>query len=173
MNQIVDTLNKQESLQDETKAQPSGAGPVVVAVELSESSKAALRWACGYAEAVGAPLEILHVVHDPGDSPGTYSPDGNDLLEPMADVAKRRLDEFLDRVGRETPGNAGLGTARRLCVVGVPTSRIMEVACAHGARLIVLGSRRRNGFGRLVHGSAAVHIARHAGIPVTIVKADG
>ena len=91
MNQIVDTLDKQESLQDETKAQPSGAGPVVVAVELSESSKAALRWACGYAEAVGAPLEILHVVHDPGDSPGTYSPDGNDLLEPMADVAMCHL----------------------------------------------------------------------------------
>ena len=173
MNQIVDTLDRQDSLQDETKADPSGAAPVLVAVELSESSEAALFWACGYAEAVGAPLEILHVIHDPADSPGTYSPNGGDVLEPMADVAKRRLDKFLDRVSGEDPEFSGLGGARRLCVAGLPATRILDVARAHGARLIVLGSQQRNGLGRLVHGSTAVHIARHAGIPVTIVKADG
>ncbi len=173
MNQIVDTLDRQESLRDETTAEPSDAAPVLVAVDLSESSEAALFWAYGYAEAVEAPLEILHVIHDPADSPGTYSPDGGDLLEPMADVAKRRLDEFLDRVGRESSGYPGLGGARRHCVAGLPASRILDVARAHGARLIVLGSQQRNGLGRLVHGSTAVHIARHAGIPVTIEKAEG
>jgi len=173
MNQIVDPLARQDSSQDETGALRSGAAPVLVAVELSKGSEAALRWACSYAEAVGASLEILHVVHDPADSPGTYKPDGGDPLEPMADVAARRLDEFLDRVGRENPQLLGLGTAKRLCVEGLPASKILDVARARGARLLVLGSRRRNGLGRLVHGSTAVQIARDAGLPVTIVKADG
>ncbi len=173
MNQIVDTLDKQDSLKDETIAELSAAAPIMVAVDFSDSSEAALRWAYGYAEAVKSPLEILHVIHDPADSPGTYSPNGGDVLEPMADVAKRRLDKFLDRVSGEDPEFSGLGGARRLCVAGLPATRILDVARAHGARLIVLGSQQRNGLGRLVHGSTAVHIARHAGIPVTIVKADG
>lgn len=173
MNQIVDTLTKQDSLQDETKAQRSGAAPVLVAVELSNGSEAALRWACSYAEAIGAPLEILHVVHDPADSPGTYRSNGGDPLEPIADVAERRFGEFLDRIGYENPQLPGLGTARRLCVEGLPAPKILDVARAHGPRLLVLGSRRRNGLGRLVHGSTAIQIARDAGLPVTIVKSDG
>ena len=173
MNQIVDTLARQSCTQKETDVQRSGPAPVLVAVELSKDSEAALHWASSYAESVGAPLEILHVVHDPADSPGTYRPDGGDPLEPMADVAKRRLEEILDRVGSEIPEVPGLATAKRICVEGLPVQKILDVARAHGARLLVLGGRRRSGLGRLVHGSTAVQIAREAGFPVTIVKANG
>ncbi len=173
MNQIVDTLARQSCSQKEIDVQQSGAAPVLVAVELSKGSEAALHWAGSYAESVGAPLEILHVVHDPADSPGTYRPDGGDPLEPMADVAKRRLEEFLDRVGSEIPELPGLDTAKLRCVEGLPPTKILDVAQAIGARLLVLGGRRRNGLARLVHGSTAVQIAREAGIPVTIVKAKG
>ncbi len=173
MNQIVDTLAKQDRLQDKTEAQWGGAAPVLVAVELSIGSEAALRWACSYAEAVGAPLEILHVVHDHADSPGTYKPDVGDPLEPMADVASRRLDEFLKRVGRESPELPGLATAKRLCIEGLPAQKILDVARVHGARLLVVGGRCRNSLERLMHGSTAIQIARDAGLPVTVVKADG
>ncbi len=173
MNQIVDTLARQDSSDDETRARRSGAAPVLVAVEFSNGSEAALRWACGYAKAVGAPLEVLHVIHDPADSPGTYKPDDGDPLEPIADVATRRLVAFMDRVGRQDPQLSGLGAAKPLCVEGLPAPKILEVARARGARLLVLGGRRRNGLGRLVHGSATARIARDAELPVTIVKADG
>ena len=61
-------------------ATPSPA-PVLVAVDLSPDSEAALIWAYGYAKRIVAPLEILHVVHDPADSPGTYKPNNGDLLD--------------------------------------------------------------------------------------------
>ncbi|MDJ0943278.1 MAG: universal stress protein [Kiloniellales bacterium] len=169
MNQIVDTLVRPDRVRDEATT----PAPVLVAVEFSKSSEAALRWACDHAEAVGAPLEILHVIHDPADSPGSYKPDVGDPLEPIADVAERRLAQYLDSFGRDNARLSGLAGAKRLCVEGLPAAKILDVARAHNACLLVLGSRPRNGLGRLVHGSTAVQIAREAALPVTIVKSDG
>lgn len=143
--------------------------PVLVAVDLSEHSEAALLWACRFAEAIGAPLEILHVIHDPSDAPGTYRPENGDLLEPMADVAHAKLAEFLDRVGRVHADLPRLETARRVCLPGLPAATILRVAEAHGARHLVLGSPHRNGLGRIIHGSVAHQVAGHAQLPVTIV----
>ena len=145
---------------------------VLVAVDFSPDSEAALLWAWSYAEAVGAPIEILHVVHDPADSPGTYKPDGEDPLEPMFDVAQRKLAQFLEQFSRSNPKLSGLEAAKQLCVRGLPAQRILNVAKARGAGLLVLGSRRRNGVGRLLHGSTAGQVARQADLPVTIVKAE-
>ncbi len=146
--------------------------PVLVAVDFSPDAEAALAWACDYADKIGAPLEVLHVVHDPADAPGTYRPDNGDPLEPMADVAKRKLTGFLDRVGQDNPDLLGLGSAKTHCVQGLPAATILYVAKAHGARLLVLGSRHRKGLGRLLHGSTANLVAGRAPLPVTIVKAD-
>ena len=46
--------------------------PVLVAVDFSPTSKAALAWAADAARDQGASLLVLHVVHDPADAPGTY-----------------------------------------------------------------------------------------------------
>ena len=153
-------------------AETASEDPVLVAIDFSPDSEAALIWACDYAGRIGAPVEILHVIHDPADSPGTYKPDNGDPLEPMAEVAQRKLTGFLERVGDDNPGLSGLETAKTLCRLGLPASTILEVAQAHGARHLVLGGRRRNGFRRLVHGSTAGEVARHAELPVTIVKVD-
>ena len=153
------------------KAAASGT-PVLVAVDFSSESEAAVTWARTYADAVGAPLEVLHVVHDPADSPGSYRAAENDLLEPMADVAERRLAGFLEQMAREAPDLSGLEEARRICVEGLPVAKILEVAQARSARLLVLGSRRRNGLDRLMHSSTAAQVVRRTELPVTIVKAD-
>lgn len=152
------------------KAAPSSEGPVLVAVDFSPEAAAALTWACDYAVRIGAPLEILHVVHDPGDSPGAYKPDGEDLLVPMADVAKHKLDRFIEEVGRERPHLQGLGDAKSLCIEGLPASTILDIARAHRVRLLVLGGRRRNGLAHIMHISTAQQVAGRAELPVTIVK---
>ena len=144
--------------------------PVLVAVDFSDEAAAALIWACDYAQRIGAPLEILHVIHDPADSPGAYRPDGNDLLEPMADVATRKLDQFVDEVGRTNSSLRKLRDAELLCVEGLPAPTILEVARAHRVGLLVLGSQHRKGFARLVHASTAQQVAGRATVPVTIVK---
>ena len=172
MNQIVDTLAREGASLDKSALRQSGPAAVLVAVDFSNGSEAALRWAYDYARAIGAPLEILHVIHDPAESPGSYKSDDADPLEPMADIAARRLVEFVGRVARHDPQITGLEAAGRICIEGLPASKILEVAQARAARLLVLGGRRRNGLDRLVHGSTAAHVLRKARLPVTIVKAD-
>ena len=47
--------------------------PVLVPVDFSPHSEAALLHAVGVAGCMEQPLVVLHVVHDPGDMPGYYS----------------------------------------------------------------------------------------------------
>ena len=143
--------------------------PVLVAVDFSKESEAALAWACSYAETIGALLQVLHVIHDPADSPGTYKPENGDLLEPMADVAHTKLAEFLDRVGRDRPDLPGLRNAKTICLPGLPASTILQVAEAQGAQHLVLGRRHRNGLARILRGSVANQGAGDAQLPVTVV----
>ena len=46
--------------------------PVVIAIDFSDDSKAALEWGMEEAAFRNAPATILHVIHDPGDAPGYY-----------------------------------------------------------------------------------------------------
>lgn len=146
--------------------------PVLVAVDLSEESKAALIWGCDYAARIGAPLEILHVIHDPADAPGRYRADNGDPLEPMTEVAERKLAVLLDRVDSGHPDQPSLGAARTYCMSGLPAATILQVAEANGACHLVLGGRRRNGLARLLHGSTAGQVTGQARVPVTVVRAD-
>ena len=146
--------------------------PVLVAIDFSQEAEAALIWACDYAERIGAPLEVLHVVHDPADAPGTYKPDSDDPLEPIVEVARRRLADFLERIGDENPHRPALETASFSCTPGLPASTIVQVAQAHGAQHLVLGGPQRGALGRLLHGSTAQKVAGLAHLPVTIVKAE-
>ena len=47
---------------------------VLVAIDFSEDSKAALLWACDFAECSSVPLILLHVVHDLASNPGFLPP---------------------------------------------------------------------------------------------------
>lgn len=143
--------------------------PVLVAVDMSKQSEVALLWACSYAEAIGAPLEVLHVIHDPTDAPGTYRAEIGDPLVPMADVAQSKLSAFLERIGRARPDLLRLKSAKTLCLPGLPAATILQVAEAHGAQHLVLGSPHRNGLARALHGSIANQVAGQAQLPVTIV----
>lgn len=147
-------------------------GPVLVAVDFSPESETALIWASDYAERIGAPLDVLHVVHDPADAPGTYKPDSGDPLEPIVEVARRRMAGFLERIGGEHPDRTVLESASSTCTPGLPAPTIVQVAEAHGAQHLVLGGSERGVLDRLLHGSTAQKVAGLAHIPVTIVKLE-
>ncbi len=55
-------------------------------------------------------------------------------------------------------------------MVGLPITRILEVAEEIGAQLIVMGSHGRTGLPHLLLGSKAEKVAQLSPIPVTIVK---
>jgi len=89
----------------------------------------------------------------------------------MVDVATELLDKFLEKIKTQHPGLDSLKDAERRLVQGIPAARILEVAQATGARLIVMGSRGRTGLPHLLLGSKAERVVQMSPIPVTIVKA--
>ncbi len=158
---------------EETSGASEMAHPVLVAVDFTPDSEAALVWGCEYAGKIGAPLKVLHVVHDPADAPGHYLKDGKDLLQPMEDAAAEMMKTLLAKVGDARPDLAGLAEAEPILVKGIPYTRILEVAKKESAQLIVMGSRGLTGLPHLMLGSKAERVVQLSPIPVTIVKANG
>ena len=147
-------------------------GPVLVAVDFSIDSEAALIWACRYASLSNAGLLVLHVVHDPGEAPGYYRRGQEDALRPMEDVAKEMLEEFLEKARTDHPEVAAVEEMKTRLVRGIPASRILEAADSVDARQIVMGSRGRTGLPHLLLGSKAERVVQLSPVPVTIVKAE-
>lgn len=145
--------------------------PILVAVDFSAHSEAALCWAADAAERYGAPLVVLHVVHDPESAPGYYEPaaDGRHLRQ-LEEAAEDFLDNFLERM-RIHPAVARVRRLRERLVTGLPATRILEVAAEEHARMIVMGSQGRTGLDHILLGSKAERVVQLSPIPVTIVKA--
>lgn len=151
----------------------SRQGPILVAVDFSDYSRAALTWACEVATALGAPIVLVHVVHDPAEAPGYYRHDKKDAMRPMEDVAEKMMRKFLKEMNHANPRNKSLKNLETQMVTGLPVMRILKAADKMNARMIVMGSQGRTGLAHLLVGSKAEQVVRMAKIPVTIVKMPG
>ena len=145
---------------------------VLVAIDFSEDSKAALLWACNYAECNSIPLILLHVVHDLASHPGFYHPEKSDHLEPMQEVAESMMAEFLGRLKIEHPELCSVDEANLRFVPGLPQTRIVEVAGLLNICLIVIGSRGLTGPSDKRLGSVAKRVVELSTIPVVVIKSE-
>lgn len=148
--------------------------PILVPVDFSSCSEAAMLFAAHFASCVQAPLLVLHVVHEPGNEPGFYKSNGHGgvgLRRPMEDVAGDMLAAFIEEVSGYVAAPRVLATVQKRLVTGLPAVRIQEVAVQEDAALIVMGTHGRTGLSRLKVGSVATVVAQHSCVPVTIVKA--
>jgi nucleotide-binding universal stress UspA family protein len=146
------------------------SGPVLVAVDFSDDSRAALIWAAEYAGTSGAELLVLHVVHDRAAKPGFYRRKGDKRIRPMVEVSKEQMTEFLKASTKARRDLKALRTADTKIVSGLPAGRIVEVAEKVRAPLIVIGSQGRTGLPLILVGSVAERVAQLAAVPVVIVK---
>jgi nucleotide-binding universal stress UspA family protein len=145
-------------------------GPILVAVDISWDSRAALLWACEHAPIVHVPVTVLHVLHDPTEAPGKYSRRGSSPLTPMADTAEKMLSEFMAEVRENHPELTHLAEARTEVVNGLPARAIVDEAVRLNVSSIVVGSRGHTGVPGLMYGSTALKVVRLSPIPVTVVK---
>ncbi len=145
--------------------------PIIVAVDFSDDSRAALIWALEAAEKFSSPLIVLHVVHDPGEAPGYYRKDEKDLLRPMEEVAEKMMRKFIKKVRSSGVSKKSFRNLRTKLVKGVPVTRIIEFSEKADAAMIVMGSQGRTGLSRLMLGSKAEQVVRLSPVPVTIIKA--
>ena len=146
--------------------------PIVIAIDFSDDSKAALQWGMEEAALRNAPATILHVVHDPGDAPGYYHKKQKKYMMPLTEAAELIFDEFIDECRTEIPALIMDGRrVRRKLAKGIPVRRILEFAEKCDARMIVMGSRGQTGIKHLLVGSKAEQVVQLSPIPVMIVKA--
>ena len=143
-------------------AKPS-QGWIVVGIDGSEASEAALRWAAIEARRRGVGLQVVLCWSLPTLPWGPYQPplSGQEFEAEAHTVAELEVDKVLgaDR------GSLDL----EICVVEGPASlRLLEWDRA--ADMIVVGSRGRGGFAGLLLGSVSQHLAEHARCPVVIMR---
>lgn len=146
--------------------------PILVPTDFSANSVPALVWAADAAHHLKAPLVVLHVVHDPASAPGYYHKGGKKGLRRMEETAAEMMEKFLERLRGKHPGHQALQDAESKLVIGLPVTRILEVAEQLDAQLMVVGSHGRTGLPHLLLGSKAERLARLSPIPVTVVKAE-
>ncbi len=149
----------------------SGGKTILVPVDFSGHSQAALIQACEFARVMRTSLTVLHVVHDPGEMPGYYAK----LIKKkrsmrMQDVAAEAFQEFVAATIDKNSECAVLKEAELLMVIGLPVSRILEVVTELEPLMVVMGSQGRTGLRHLVIGSKAAQIVQLCPVPVTIVK---
>lgn len=148
---------------------------IVVAVDGTEPSLAAVRWAAREARDSDRPLRILHILDwnwAPGrfdysgqrfDAPARYGVDGERF-----DTARRMADGITGRAAAEAREVAPGITVDTDVIIGNPAGQL--VVSSEQADLMVLGSRGRGGFASLALGSVSQRVAAHAHCPVAVIR---
>jgi nucleotide-binding universal stress UspA family protein len=151
-----------------TRAAPLQLRTILVPTDFSGCANYALPYAASIARATGAAIVCVHVVEPIVPAVG-YS----GLAEPMpiADIS----EQLEDSAERELPQLAGCDEfdgleVEEVIVHGDPAAEIVRVAGERQVDLIVVSSHGRTGLGRIIFGSTAEAVVRHAICPVLVVK---
>ena len=133
---------------------------ILVPTDFSAYSQAALRCAVSLAHSRdGAAITLLYV--DPGVVPLYDEKLG--ILEPNRMMAMMKLRIAERVVDVDVPVDERVE-------YGEPSDKIIEVAAAQKANLIVMGTHGRSGLERLLMGSVAEAVLRDAPCPVLFIK---
>lgn len=144
---------------------------ILVPVDFSAHSEAALVFAGELADMTSANLMVLHVVHDPGEMPGYYSKlVKKKRVGRIQDIAKEVFDDFIKQFIADHPTLKAITKAENLMVIGLPVTRILQVVDKVNPFMVVMGSQGRTGLKHLFIGSKAEQIVQLCPVPVTIVK---
>jgi nucleotide-binding universal stress UspA family protein len=135
---------------------------VVVATDFSPASEKALRHAVAIARHYGSKLYIAHVVSALGFT--MVGPDASAMASDLAERELRELEQQLMIRG------ALAGLAHEVIVREGEVWEEMEKVVAQGSvDMVVIGTHSRTGIAKLVLGSVAERIFRHASCPVLTV----
>lgn len=135
---------------------------IVVGVDGSDRSKAALRWAIRQAKLTGSSVDAVIAWH----YPSTYGMAAVGSGFDFEGDAKNALAETVSQVC----GNDHEVRVRSLVTEG-PAAGVL-LRAASGADLLVVGSRGHGELGSALLGSVSLHCVLHAHCPVLVVR-DG
>ena len=136
--------------------------PVVVGVDGSPESRAAVDFAAWEAERRRVPLRLVHGYQPPA----MYGPSvaiAYDAATPLA-YARSMVKAEVERIRQEHP-ELTVATAG---TISDPARALIEES--GNASLVVVGSRGRSSFYSLLLGSVSARVAAHAKVPVVVIR---
>ncbi|HLF41790.1 MAG TPA: universal stress protein [Acidimicrobiia bacterium] len=137
-------------------------GRIVVGVDGSEASLAALAWAVEEARLRDATLDLVHAW-----TPFRFEPTGESLPVPEEELLEQSRVLLEDALARSGAREAGVD-ARCQAVVDGAAHALLEAA--EGAELLVVGARGLGGFKSLLLGSVSQQVLQHAPCPVAVIR---
>jgi len=137
---------------------------IVVGVDGSEASMAALRWATEQARALHAEVVAVHAWEPTGPGFAPYAPAS---ARPTSAEQRDRAAELLASTVREVFGSRIDRVVRVVLVEGPPAQMLLRQA--HGALLLALGRKAHGQYGLPAIGAVGRECLRHATIPVVAV----
>ena len=143
-------------------AQAYGGGRIVVGVDGSEPSLAALAWAVRQAELTGAAVDAVTAWQIPVNYGYGYTM--TIAVPDLENAAAKISEEAIAEAASRTPG-----VEIRSVVVQENAARAL-LDTAKGADLLVVGSRGHAGFTEALLGSVSQHCVHHAECPVVVVR---
>jgi len=142
---------------------------ILVPIDGSPTSDRALAEAGQLALLTGAQVRLLHIVDPVAHASGFERPEI--YRQEVQPQARRAGDDLLER-SRATL--AGQGIAVETLLLESRGASVARLVVGHAgewnASVIVLGTQGRHGLERMLMGSDAEQIARHAAVPVLLVR---
>ncbi len=142
---------------------------ILVAVDLSEISVKAMKFAIDLAGRLEVTLDVVHILPLSSiDLPAEGSAEFNrGLIDKELEKTRSKLDAYVKDLSGES------NTINQHVSLGEPVEEINKIAQASNPDMIVVGTHGRTGLSHLIMGSVAESIVRNATIPVVCVRHQG
>ena len=149
--------------QGQPPIEPRAIPRIVVGVDGSDASTAALDWAVCEARLRRAQLDVVHAWHTTFAGASPYLAVDPTYFEDPARTALDGIVSTIDQTGLAHP-------VRPRLLSGSAASAIL--GAAHDADLVVMGTRGLGGFASLLVGAATTQVVHHAECPVVVIPAS-
>lgn len=162
---VVEVGRKDEQILAEAAVPlPFPVEKILVPLDFSACSKKALQYAVPFARQFGATLALLHVVQITYPA-GEFTPPDTPALElELRDSSQKQLEALVEKEIQ------GAVPTRTLVRTGPAAEEIVAIAKEEAVDLIILSTHGHTGFKRVLLGSTAEHVVRHAPCPVLTVR---
>lgn len=153
-----------ERNQREVKRHSLNLKRILAPTDLSPQARKSVEYAVALAEHFNAQLTLLNVYSIPtmGDDAWVFGR----LADAYREEAQNALDAFCEEIRSEYP------KTDNVLRCGVPAEEIVSAAEEFSVDLIVISTHNYGLFTRLIRGSDAEQVFRHASCPILIVRKE-
>jgi nucleotide-binding universal stress UspA family protein len=143
---------------------------ILVATDFSDASDAAVAYARALTEQSGGILHVLTVIPNAASAPWGLFGDRFSLTGTLEEWRREAMPHLSALLAPAVQERLHTHLATR---TGDPTTQILLYAAQHSVDLIVVGTHGHRGIARVMLGSVADRVARHAECPVLIARRAG